>query len=394
MLENNKQDFTKKVIDFLVDDLFLLWRINPTRELNEYWDNFIRKNPQLENQFRQAITEIDQIRSKSHSLSQAQLQVKEKIEHRLLSYKNRKKRIVYYVSAAAAIALLLIISTLFILNQSDYRTEKIMVLGNTVQDNEIQLFTGDEVVNLNNNSTLNMSESGNSVIIQDSMSQKKIKLQDHTINKLIIPYGKRSSLILADGSKVWLNSGTEIEFPSVFASKTREIKVRGEIYIEVAKRKEPFIVHTFNSQIQVFGTSFNVSAYEDEERESVVLVEGSIQVKSNANNASLILSPGQMAEISAGNIKSKEVNVSEYIGWKDGFMQFNKVPLDEVLRKVGRYYNVEFKYSEEIDLLGKTCSGKLFLSENIDDVLQSFTNITLLNYEKQSDHIIYIKKEM
>jgi ferric-dicitrate binding protein FerR (iron transport regulator) len=394
MLENNKPNFTKKVMDFLVDDLFLLWRINPTRELNEYWDNFIRKNPQLENQFRQAITEIDQIRSQSHSLSQAQLQVKEKIEHRLLSYKNRKKRIAYYVSAAAAIALLLIISTLFILNKNDYRTEKIMVLGSTVQDNEIQLFTGDEVVNLNNNSTLNMSESGNSVIIQDSLSQKEIKLQDHTTNKLIIPYGKRSSLILADGSKVWLNSGTEIEFPSVFASKTREIKVRGEIYIEVAKRKEPFIVHTFNSQIQVFGTSFNVSAYEDEERESVVLVEGSIQVKSNANNASLILSPGQMAEISAGNIKSKEVNVSEYIGWKDGFMQFNKVPLDEVLRKVGRYYNVEFKYSEEIDLLGKTCSGKLFLSENIDDVLQSFTNITLLNYEKQSDHIIYIKKEM
>lgn len=393
MLENNKQDFTKKVIDFLVDDLFLLWRINPTRELNEYWDNFIRKNPQLENQFRQAITEIDQIRSKSHSLSQAQLQVKEKIEHRLLSYKNRKKRIAYYVSAAAAVVLLLIISTLFILNQSDYRTEKIMVLGNTVQDNEIQLLTGKEVVSLNNNSTLNISESANSVIIQDSLSQKEIKLQDHTINKLIIPYGKRSSLILADGSKVWLNSGTEIEFPSVFASKTREIKVRGEIYIEVSKRKAPFIVHTFNSQIQVFGTSFNVSAYEDEEKESVVLVEGSIQVKSNADNASLILSPGQMAEISAGNIKSKEVDVSEYIGWKDGFMQFNKVPLDEVLRKVGRYYNVEFRYSEEIDLLGKTCSGKLFLSENIDDVLQSFANITLLNYEKQSDHIIYIKKE-
>jgi len=393
MLENNKQDFTKKVIDFLVDDLFLLWRINPTRELNEYWDNFIRKNPQLENQFRQAITEIDQIRSQSHSLSQAQLQVKEKIEHRLLSYKNRKKRIAYYVSAAAAVVLLLIISTLFILNQSDYRTEKIMVLGNTVQDNEIQLLTGKEVVSLNNNSTLNISESANSVIIQDSLSQKEIKLQDHTINKLIIPYGKRSSLILADGSKVWLNSGTEIEFPSIFASKTREIKVRGEIYIEVSKRKAPFIVHTFNSQIQVFGTSFNVSAYEDEEKESVVLVEGSIQVKSNADNASLILSPGQMAEISAGNIKSKEVDVSEYIGWKDGFMQFNKVPLDEVLRKVGRYYNVEFRYSEEIDLLGKTCSGKLFLSENIDDVLQSFANITLLNYEKQSDHIIYIKKE-
>lgn len=390
MLENNKPDFTKKAMDFLSDDLFLLWRIDPTRELNEYWDSFIRKNPQSENQFRQAIMEIDQIRLKSHSLSQTQLHVKEKIEQLLLSYKNKKKKIVYYFSAAAAIALLLIISTLFLFNRSDHQTGKIMVLGNTKPNNEIQLLTGGEVVSLSNNSTLNMSETGRSVIIQDSLSQKEIKLQEHTMNKLIVPYGKRSSLILADGSKVWLNSGTEIEFPSIFTRKTREIKVSGEIYIEVFKRKESFIVHTLNSQIQVFGTSFNVSAYDDEEEESVVLVEGSVQVKINANNASLILSPSQMAEISGGNIKRRKVDVSEYISWKSGFMQLNKVPLDEVLRKVGRYYNVEFRYADNINLAGKTCSGELFLSEDITDVLKSFTDMTTLNYEKQSINIITI----
>lgn len=391
MLGNNKPDFIEKNIDFLSDDLFLLWRIDPTQELNEYWDNFIRKNPQLENQFRQAIMEIDQIRSKSHSLSQAQLQVKEKIEQRLLSYKNKKKKTVYYFSAAAAIALLLIISTVFILNRSDFRTEEIMVLGSTVPNNEIQLLAGGEVVSLNNNSILNMSETGNSVIIQDSLSQKEIKLQEHTLNKLIIPYGKRSSLILADGSKVWLNSGTEIEFPSIFVGKTREIKVSGEIYIEVAKHKEAFVVHTLNSQIQVFGTSFNVSAYEDEEKESVVLVEGSVQVKNVNSNTLLVLSPSQMAEIENNHITSKTVNSSEYISWKNGFMQLNKTPLNEVLIKIGRYYNVEFLYSENMSIYDKTCSGKLFLSDDIQDVLTAFTDMTLLNYEKDNN-IIYIKK--
>ncbi len=391
MLENNNSDFTKKAIDFLSDDLFLLWRIDPTRELNEYWDSFIKKNPQLENQFRQAIMEFGQIRSKSYPLSQAQLHVKEKIEQRLLSYKKKKKRIVYYFSAAAAIALLLMISTVFLINRGDYRTEELMVLGNTEPNNEIQLLAGNEVVNLNNNSTLNMSEAGSSIIIQDSLSQKEIKLQEHTINKLIIPYGKRSSLILADGSKVWLNSGTEIEFPSIFAHETREIKISGEIFIEVQKQNKPFIINTPNSSIQVLGTSFNISAYKDDTKETVVLVQGSVHVKNTRSNAVITLSPNQMAEIENDNITAKVVNISEYISWKNGFMQLNKTPLDEVLRKIGRYYNVEFRYSENADIHNKTCSGKLFLSDDIQDVLTAFTDMTLLNYEKNNE-IIYIKK--
>lgn len=389
MLENNNPEFTKKVMDFLSDDLFLLWQINPTHELNEYWEDFIRKNPQSAYHLEEAIKELDHIRSKSHSLSEAQLYVKEKIEQRLLSYKNRRK-IAYYFSAAAAVILLLIISTMFFINQNEDQTEEVLIVGNIVENNEIQLLSGGEVVNVNNNSLLNMSETGTSLIIQDSLSQKEIKLKEHITNKLIIPYGKRSSLILADGSKVWLNSGTEIEFPSNFTSTTREIKVSGEIYIEVAKGDKAFIVHTPTSQIQVFSTSFNVTAYIDDEKESVVLVEGSVRVKSSTD-ATLTLSPNQMAEITGGKIHSKKVNASEHISWKSGFLQLNKVPLDEVLRKIGRYYNVEFQYPGSINLESKTCSGKLFLSEDITDVLKSFTDMTTLNYEKQSNNIINIK---
>lgn len=392
MLENDKTDFNKSTIFFLSDDLFLLWRISPTSELNEYWEIFLKRNPHLKNQFQQAILEFNEIRFEAQPLSEVHLEVKKKIEQSLLSRKNAQKRVIYNFSGAAAVALLLIISTVFLINRNDYKPDEIFVLGNTVSNNEIQFFSGGEVMNLNNNSTLNLSEAESSVTIKDSLSQKKIKLQDRATNRLIIPYGKRSSLVLADGSKVWLNSGTQIEFPSIFPETIREIKVIGEIYIEVTKRKESFIVHTPNSQVQVFGTAFNISAYEDEVKESIVLVEGSVHVKNSVSNTSVVLSPNQMAEIVGGTISSKTVDVSEYISWKSGFMQLNKVPLDEVLRKVGRYYNVEFRYTDNVDLADKTCSGKLFLSEDITDVLKSFTNMTMLNYEKQSNNIINIKK--
>lgn len=391
MAENNKFTFNKNRIDFLSDDLFIYWRINPTQELNDYWENYIKKNPQLNDSFLQAIKEFNEIRHETHQYTQHQLQVKHKIEKSLLA--NKRKKIIYY-SSAAAVALLLGISTLFFpIDKSPFKTqsEEVFVLGNTVSNNEIKLFSGGEVMNLNNNAMLNLSQKNSSVIIQDSLSQKEVKLQENTTNKLIIPYGRRSSLTLADGSKVWLNSGTEIEFPSAFATTKREIKVSGEIYIEVAKQEKPFIIHTPNSHIQVFGTSFNLSAYKDDNKESVVLVEGSVRIKSIATNASLVLSPNQIAEIENGNISSKTVDISEYTSWRNGFMQFNKVRLDEVLKKIGRYYNVEFRYVGNIDLTTKTCSGKLFLSDDIEDVLKAFTDITLLNYEKESNNIIKIK---
>ncbi len=396
MAENDKKSPTKnRDKDFLSDDLFLYWRTNPTRELNEYWKRFSRRHPSLDHDFHQAITELDEILATSHQLTQSQLEVRERIEKSLRAYRFRRKKLIYYCSAAAATLLLVIGSALFFMtdrNNIVEPQEKLLTLGSISSENEIQLLMSDgNHMNLHNNSTINLSEEGSSLIIRDSVSQRKIKIEEQTTNKLITPYGKRSSLILADGSKVWLNSGTEIEFPSVFSDKGREIRISGEIFIDVAKQGKPFLIHTLHSQIEVFGTSFNVSAYEEERRESVVLVEGSVKVKSNTGNTSVVLSPNQMAEIEDGRIKSKTVDVSEYISWKNGFIRFNKTPIDEVLRKVARYYNVEFRYNENLLLNTKTCSGNLFLSDDIKDVLKAFTDITLLNYEKTDDKTIHVK---
>ncbi len=121
-----------------------------------------------------------------------------------------------------------------------------------------------------------------------------------------------------------------------------------------------------------------------------MLVDGSVHIKSD--QGALMLKPGEMAEVNNGNIQRKEVDVMEYISWKNGYMQLNKNSLTEVLKKIGRYYNVEFNYAATLNLQNQTCSGKLFLSENLDDVLQSFSKMTFLQYNKISDGIIYIKK--
>lgn len=100
-----------------------------------------------------------------------------------------------------------------------------------------------------------------------------------------------------------------------------------------------------------------------------------------------------MAEVNNGTIQRKEVDVMEYISWKNGYMQLNKNSLTEVLKKIGRYYNVEFNYATTLNLQDQTCSGKLFLSENLDDVLQSFSKMTFLQYNAISDGVVYIQKK-
>ncbi|HOI80566.1 MAG TPA: DUF4974 domain-containing protein, partial [Petrimonas sp.] len=142
--------------------------------------------------------------------------------------------------------------------------------------------------------------------------------------------------------------------------------------------------------ITVYGTSFNVSSYTDDPSESVVLVNGSVEVKSAGN--SLMLKPNQKAEISNGSIQQQQVDVMEYTSWKNGYMLLNKTSLTNVLKKIGRYYNIEFNYDAGLKLHNQTCSGKLFLSDNFEDVLQSFSKMTFLNYNVLNERVIYISK--
>lgn len=376
--------------DFLCDDLFIYWRTYRTDNLTLFWKMFINQNEHLRDAFEKAIATFDEIQRHKNTFILDEVSANRQLQERINQLKKRKQRTILF-SSVAAFLLLAVISTFYMLStKTNTDSEKQLTsIGEVMSQDKIQLITGDQIFDIENNSMVQLTETKNA-LIRDSMNQKEINLKKKQ-NKLIVPFGKRSSVILADGSLVHLNSGTELEFPSTFSGHTREITVRGEIFVEVTKQNIPFIIHTPKSQITVFGTSFNVSSYTDEESESVVLVDGSVQVKNNHN--SLTLKPGEMAVLNNLYIHPQTVNVSEYISWKNGYMHLNKNSLTEVLKKIGRYYNVEFNFEKTLNLKDQTCSGKLHLSDNINDVLESFSKMTFLNYSINSDGVINIDKE-
>jgi ferric-dicitrate binding protein FerR (iron transport regulator) len=168
--------------------------------------------------------------------------------------------------------------------------------------------------------------------------------------------------------------------------------VDGEIFIDVAHNtKIPFIVHAQDMDILVQGTSFNISAYSDEHRKTVVLVEGRVNIgKGNSQLAELM--PNEKIDITGNNIRKESVEVSAYISWKKGMLEFNATPMSEILKKIGRYYNVQFDSNSDIQLNDQTCSGKLFLSNNLDSVMRSVSILSSTEY-KRENNIIHIRQK-
>lgn len=379
--------------DFLCDDLFICWRIRPTEELDIFWKKYINDHEELRDQFYLAIAEFHTIRTQGETSKPDEapnLKIKKQDQRFEKRKRNWTLRFIHPV-AAAAIAALVLISAIYIISHRERETsQEVASTGRVMSENNVQLFTGENLVALGNNTTLNLSEKKNRAIIKSSEAEKEVALNADQMNRLIVPFGKRSSLVLADGSTVYLNSGTEMEFPATFSGQTREIRIEGEVLVEVVNQPDkPFIVHTPSSRITVHGTSFNISSYSDESIESVVLIHGSVEVSSG--KASLRLKPNEMAEINKGSIHSKKVNVADYISWRDGYLELNKTPLNDVLKKIGRYYNVEFKYSPSLNLASRTCSGKLFLSDDLGNMLKVFSKMTHLTYRQEGDTTYFIE---
>lgn len=368
--------------DFLENREFIQWRLERTTQQDDYWSSFIKENPSLVEEFEKAISIFEKVRINEQNFTDTDL-LYQKIQLSISNHRKKKYRIVNYLSAAA-VALLLIVGT-FLINKESMPTTATneQIIGETHPSEDVLLLVGGDVITLNQNSEVEQVD-GQMTYTDSTDTKKIIKTDDVQMNKLIVPNGKRSSLILADGSKVWINSGTELEFPSKFNNDTRDIYVNGEIYIDVHQStKQPFIVHTATFDVEVFGTSFNVSAYDDDDETSVVLVEGSVKLNSQGN--SVKMRPNEMAKFSTAGFSKQEIDVSLYTSWIKGVFIFDGTPIAEVLKKVGRYYNISF--SEIQSIPDNKITGKLYLSENIDDVLSSISILTSSEY-KREDNII------
>lgn len=198
------------------------------------------------------------------------------------------------------------------------------------------------------------------------------------------PRGGTYQITLPDGTRVWLNADSKISFPAQFEVNERKVLLEGEAYFEVAKvlapdrMRVPFIVATAKQEVSVLGTHFNINAYMDEHSTKTTLLEGSVRVAALAdkvvvNRHSIKLLPGQQSIVNSSNrISMKEVDVNTVVDWKRGEFTFTDEPLEHIMRRVSRWYNVEIVYKDvdpEIRFVG-TISRFEQLS-NVLDVLQA-----------------------
>ena len=224
------------------------------------------------------------------------------------------------------------------------------------------------------------------------VNKKKIDLSEsstHEYNQLIVPYGKTTRITLSDGSNIWANSGTKLVYPVVFASDKREIYVEGEIYLEVARNeKHPFVVKTDMTEVNVLGTSFNVSAYKNDKQQFVTLVTGSVAIKTTDKKNTTVIKPNQLYtyEKESHSARLQDVDVNEYICWKDGFLIFHNESLAEVLKKIERYYNVVLVF-DPVETGKVTVSGKLDLKSDINETFRIISITAPIVYEKEENAI-------
>ncbi len=198
-------------------------------------------------------------------------------------------------------------------------------------------------------------------------------------NRLEIPRGGEFQLTLADGTQVWLNAESELQYPPSFSDKERVVRLKGEAYFKVAKNNHrPFIVQIDEMAVKVYGTQFNISTHEQNKIETV-LVEG--QVSIICRNQEKMLKPSQKATFipENGEIFIDEVDVLPYTAWKDGNFVFHNEELGSIMDKLARWYDLNVFYARP-EKKGICFTGILERYRNVDELFHHFEKISDVHF--------------
>jgi transmembrane sensor len=214
-----------------------------------------------------------------------------------------------------------------------------------------------------------------------------------TYNTLTTAKGETYILTLPDHSKVWMNAASSLTYAaSLNEHGMRRVKLSGEAYFQVAKDKaHPFIVESKNQQVEVLGTHFNISAYNDEPAVKTTLVEGSVKITVNSINK--VLKPNQQAlVVGAEAIEVSDIEAEYAVAWKNGFFLFNSERLENIMIKISRWYNVEIEYTDPA-LKSETFIGTISRFEKVSKVLNMLERTDVASFKIVGNKIIINKKK-
>lgn len=210
------------------------------------------------------------------------------------------------------------------------------------------------------------------------------------INTLMIPKGGKFSLELSDGTKVWINSDTRLEYPVAFSAEERVVSLSGEAYFEVTHdASKPFVVISNEQRLKVLGTSFNITSYEETSEVLTTLVEGSVSVQVGDELASKVLVPGMQSsfDVKSGRISTQMVDVDLFVSWKDGWFVFDNQSLEDILGTLARWYNAElfFVNSEAKEM---KFTGEIERHEKIENIISLIEKTNAVKIEIKDRTII------
>ena len=325
--------------------------------------------------------------------------VMKKIEAKVVSRRaGRKLKIRWSYSVAATIAVLLCSVLLYRwlgTNQENQvvprdvrqnvNTSIAHLKLNTGEVVELEKYDGkfireDSVQIANENATLRYTST-------DSVAPEKVEF-----NTLVIPRGSEYNIVLADGTKVFLNAGSEISYPVVFAGDKREVKLKGEAYFEVRKdERRPFFVQAGDVQIQVLGTSFNVTAYPGRGRIETTLEEGKIQLTDGRE--SVEVSPGKQAiyDIEDGRFEVKQVDTKLYTAWKDGYYKFDQMTLEDIMETLALWYDLNVFYRNP-GVKSLEFTGRLRRYDEVVSLFEKLEQTVLVVFEVNGKNVIIKEK--
>ena len=239
-------------------------------------------------------------------------------------------------------------------------------------------------------------ESGDAVIKNEHgqliYESKNNLATEELFNKVVTAIGGEYALILSDGTRVWLNADSELEYPVEFVKKERIVKLSGEAYFEVAKDAKPFEVQVNDVYVRVYGTHFNVNGY-DNERVQTVLLSGSVGVSSLKNpSVEQMIRPNEMVEVnvSTGVCEVKTVDAAAYVAWKEGYFSFEQETLEQIMAKLSRWYDVQVVFENE-EVRTQRFTGRVDRNENFQGVLNLLQRTLLVKFKVEGNRIIVSK---
>ena len=384
---NKYHDFTES--DFLTDELFQNWVFRTDEDTNLFWSKFISDNPAKAGEVLHAKQVLESIEFKEDF--PAEEKVREYLNTTLAAIdkegEKKPKAIVRsfnvkWWAAAASVIVILSVGYFFFKNQPAQQLAKVPQPSPLVNDaapggNKAILTLGNgQTIILDSAGNGTISTQGNSTVTKLADGQLTYEGSNHATGSEIVyntistPRGGQYNLTLSDGSRVWLNAESSLRFPASFSGDDRKVELIGEGYFEIAHNaKKPFKVSVNSAEVEVLGTHFNINGYADENSLKMTLLQGSVKVSKEAE--SIVVRPGQQAIVkkSSGNITiNQQVNVEEVIAWKNGLFQFDNTDIKDVMRQIGRWYDLEVVFEGNVP--DKKITGKIYRNVNVSRVLK------------------------